>query len=219
MNDRSLLADFGDASQRLDRALKALQVGKGVLLVDDENRENEGDLIFSAQKMSIPDMALMIRHCSGIVCLCLTDEKARSLGLVPMVAHNTSRYGTAFTISIEAAEGVTTGVSAVDRIRTIQAAIAPHAAPSDLNHPGHIFPLIARSGGVLERPGHTEGSVDLVKMAGLPPQAVLCELTNDDGTMAKLPQICAFAKLRDLTVVSIQDIIERRTRVPCAFYV
>lgn len=196
--------------ERVEKAIKALLEGKGILLVDDENRENEGDLIFSAEKMTISEMALMIRECSGIVCLCLTPEKASSLGLKLMVENNTSHYGTNFTISIEAANGVTTGVSAADRITTIKSAIANNARPEDLVSPGHVFPLIAKSNGVFDRNGHTEGSVDLMKLAGLKPYAVLCELTNVDGSMAKMPEIESFSLVHNMPIVSIYDIIEYR---------
>lgn len=200
-------------SVRVNKALELLRQGKGILLVDDENRENEGDLIFSAQLMTSTDMALMIRECSGIVCLCITDERARQLALDPMVLDNTSRFQTAFTVSIEAREGVTTGVSAADRIQTIRTACAPHALPEHLARPGHVFPLRAQPDGVLKRAGHTEGSVDLMKLAGLEPYAVLCELTNEDGTMARLPQIAAFAVKHNLTVLSVDDIVQYRTFV------
>ncbi|GGJ80461.1 3,4-dihydroxy-2-butanone-4-phosphate synthase [Parabacteroides faecis] len=206
------IKDFGiDYKARVEKAISYLQAGKGILLVDDENRENEGDIIYSAEKMTVKDMALMIRECSGIVCLCLTPEKCDSLGLRQMVGENTSKNQTAFTISIEAREGVTTGVSAADRIQTIKTAIAPDAKPEDLSHPGHVFPLQAKENGVLERRGHTEGSVDLVKLAGLGDTAVLCELTNEDGTMARLPEIIRFATLHDMTVVSVDDICKYRT--------
>ncbi|KAF5041314.1 3,4-dihydroxy-2-butanone 4-phosphate synthase [anaerobic digester metagenome] len=151
---------------------------------------------------------MLIRECSGIVCLCLPDEKVRALDLPPMVGTNSSRYQTAFTVSIEAAEGVTTGVSAADRVRTVQAAIADDARPGDLNRPGHIFPLRARPGGVLEREGHTEATVDLMRLAGLKPYGVLCELTNEDGTMARMPQIREFGQRHDLPVVTIDDLKE-----------
>lgn len=206
------IKEFGiDYKARVEKAISYLQAGKGILLVDDENRENEGDIIYSAEKMTVKDMALMIRECSGIVCLCLTPEKCDSLGLRQMVGENTSKNQTAFTISIEAREGVTTGVSAADRIQTIKTAIAPDAKPEDLSHPGHVFPLQAKENGVLERRGHTEGSVDLVKLAGLGDTAVLCELTNEDGTMARLPEIIRFATLHDMTVVSVDDICKYRT--------
>lgn len=205
------IKDFGvDYKARVEKAISYLQAGKGILLVDDENRENEGDIIYSAEKITVKDMALMIRECSGIVCLCLTPEKCNSLGLHQMVEDNTSKNQTAFTISIEAKEGVTTGVSAADRIQTIKTAIAPNAQSEDLSHPGHVFPLRARENGVLERRGHTEGSVDLVKLAGLGDTAVLCELTNEDGTMARLPEIIRFAAHHDMTVVSVDDICRYR---------
>lgn len=211
MEKEQLLARFGNGRERVDRAMEALRAGKGILLVDDESRENEGDLIFAASRMSVEDMALMIRACSGIVCLCLTADKARSLGLSPMVEHNTSRYGTNFTVSIEAARGVTTGVSAYDRLKTIRTAVADDCKPTDLARPGHVFPLVARAGGVLERDGHTEGSVDLVTLAELPPYAVLCELTNADGTMARLPEVVSFAEAHGFPVVSVCDIREYRS--------
>ncbi len=205
----SPLSRFGLTSEeRVLRAVDSIRRGSGVLLVDDEDRENEGDLIFAADSMTVPQMAQMIRHCSGIVCLCLTEGKADELGLPLMVSNNTSRYGTAFTISIEAAEGVTTGVSASDRIATIRAAVAPGACPEDLSHPGHIFPLRARSGGVLTRPGHTEGTVDLARLAGRSPSGVLCELTNEDGSMARLPEVVAFAEAHGYPVVAIADLAD-----------
>lgn len=205
------LEQFGkNYEERVEKAVAAIKQGKGILLVDDADRENEGDIIFAAEKMTVQDMALMIRECSGIVCLCLTPEMAEALKLPLMVKDNTSKYGTAFTITIEARDGVTTGVSAADRITTIQAAIKDGAKPEDLSHPGHVFPLIAKAGGVLERGGHTEGSVDLARLAGCKPAGVLCELTNEDGTMAKMPEITAFAKKHGMTVVSIEDICEYR---------
>ncbi|WKL50148.1 3,4-dihydroxy-2-butanone-4-phosphate synthase [Flavobacterium pectinovorum] len=203
----SPLEKFGLTShERVENALKHLQNGKGILLTDDEDRENEGDLIFSAEHMNVSDMALMIRECSGIVCLCLTNEKADELDLPYMVKENTSSFQTPFTITIEAAKGVTTGVSAADRITTIKAACNENAKPADLSRPGHIFPLRAKKNGVLERKGHTEGSVDLMKLAGLKPQAILCELMNEDGSMAKLDKIISFADKHDLIVLSIEDI-------------
>ena len=211
MSQFNLLNLFADnPCERVELALQAMRDGKGVLVVDDENRENEGDIIFAAEKMTEAQMAMMIRYCSGIVCLCMPEEKMKQLELPQMVADNTSSYGTAFTITIEAAEGVTTGVSAHDRLTTIKAAINPDAKPSDLRHPGHVFPLTARTGGVLVRDGHTDASVDLARMAGLNPSGVLCELTNDDGSMARLPQVVAFGLQHGMTVVSILDIIEYR---------
>lgn len=203
--------DFGATyKERVEKAISILQSGKGILLVDDENRENEGDIIYAAEKMTVKDMALMIRECSGIVCLCLTPAKCEQLGLPQMVKQNTSKNQTAFTLSIEAREGVTTGVSAADRIQTIRTAISPNAKPEDLSHPGHVFPLMAKTNGVFERRGHTEGSIDLVKLAGLGDTAVLCELTNEDGTMARMPEIIDFAGKHDMTVVSVDDICRYR---------
>jgi 3,4-dihydroxy 2-butanone 4-phosphate synthase len=196
--------------ERIQRAIDDLKSGKGILVVDDENRENEGDLIYPGKTMTVADMALMIRECSGIVCLCLTPEKCDELGLYPMVTDNTSKNKTAFTISIEAKEGVTTGVSAADRIQTIRTAVAVQAKAGDLAHPGHVFPLKARKNGVLDRPGHTEGSIDIVRLAGMGDSAVLCELTNPDGSMAKLPEIVDFAEKHQLTVITIEDIIQFR---------
>ncbi|MDL2145157.1 3,4-dihydroxy-2-butanone-4-phosphate synthase [Flavobacterium tructae] len=208
------LEKFGLTSvERVENALRQLRNGKGILLTDDENRENEGDLIFSAQHINVQDMAMMIRECSGIVCLCLTNEKADQLELPYMVKENTSSFQTPFTITIEAKEGVTTGVSAADRITTIKTAVAQNAKPTDLAKPGHIFPLRAKNNGVLERNGHTEGSVDLMKLAGLKPEAVLCELMNEDGSMAKLDKIISFAVQHDLVVLSIEDIIYYRKYV------
>jgi 3,4-dihydroxy 2-butanone 4-phosphate synthase len=177
-----------------------------VLVTDSEDRENEGDLIFAAETLTPSQMAMLIRECSGIVCLCLPEEKVRALDLAPMVSTNSSRFQTAFTVSIEAATGVTTGVSAADRVRTVQAAIADDAGPADLHRPGHVFPLRARPGGVLEREGHTEATVDLMRLAGLKPYGVLCELTNEDGTMARMPRIQEFGRQHDLPVVTIDDL-------------
>ncbi|WP_288349648.1 3,4-dihydroxy-2-butanone-4-phosphate synthase [uncultured Thalassospira sp.] len=208
---QSGLSIFGDPHERMERALDDLREGKGVLVVDDEDRENEGDLIFSAENLTNEQMAILIRDCSGIVCLCLTDEKATALDLPPMVATNTSSMGTGFTVTIEAKVGVTTGVSAADRVTTVKTAIADDAKPSDLARPGHVFPLRARAGGVLERRGHTEGTVDLMRLAGLKPAGVLCEVTNPDGTMARLPELIEYARSHDLVVISIEDIVAYRT--------
>lgn len=211
MEDQNELSRFGkDFKERVENALDCLNKGKGVLVVDDESRENEGDLIFSAESMTVADMAVMIRTCSGIVCLCLTTERADLLELHPMVHVNTSKYHTPFTVTIEAKEGVTTGVSAADRIQTIRTAIADKAKPEHLSRPGHIFPLRANPDGVFGRRGHTEASIDLMVLAGLRPVAVLCELTNEDGTMARLPEISTFAQQQDTTVVSVEDIFQYR---------
>jgi 3,4-dihydroxy 2-butanone 4-phosphate synthase len=205
------IQQFGEtATDRIQNAIGKLREGKGVLLVDDENRENEGDIIYPTQNLTDQNMALMIRECSGIVCLCITQEKANTLNLKPMVENNTSQNQTAFTSSIEARVGVTTGVSAKDRVTTIKTAAANNAVADDLARPGHVFPLIAKNNGVLERRGHTEGSIDLIKLAGLGDSAVLCELTNEDGTMSRLPEIIDFAEKKDMMVLSIEDICEYR---------
>lgn len=209
----NLLAFGRNAEERVAKALKALQSGKGILLVDDEDRENEGDLVFSAEKMQISDMAQMIRYCSGVVCLCLTNEKADALQLPYMVEDNSSTFQTPFTISVDAKNGITTGLSAADRIAAVRAACSDNAQPADLVRPGHLYPLRANDDGVLGRKGHTEGSIDLMKLAGLKPEAVLCELMNDDGTMARLPEIVAFANTNGLTALSIDDIIRYRKTV------
>ncbi len=208
--NQSLLSEFGDPLTRVEAALAALRAGRGVLVADDEDRENEGDLIFAAQTMTNEQMAMMIRECSGIVCLCLTDERVRQLALPMMVEANSSHYQTAFTVTIEAAQGVTTGVSAADRITTIRAAIADGAKPSDLHRPGHVFPLRARTGGVLTRRGHTEATVDLMQLAGLKPFGVLCELTKEDGSMARLPDLVAFGRLHQMPVLTIEDLVQYR---------
>lgn len=204
------LNEFGTSVERVERAINSIKAGQGVLVLDDEDRENEGDIVWSAETITTPQMALTIRHGSGIVCLCMPKAYCDKLQLPMMVANNTSKNHTAFTISIEAAQGVTTGVSAADRVTTIKAAVADHAKPCDLNHPGHVFPLVAQEGGVLTRRGHTEASVDLVTLAGFKPAAVICEITNDDGSMARAPQIVEFAKKHNLPVVTIEDIVEYR---------
>ena len=210
--DQTLLSQFGSPAQRVEAALAALRAGLGVLVVDDEDRENEGDLIFAAESMTTAQMALMIRACSGIVCLCLTTERTRQLALPMMVETNSSQFQTAFTVTIEAAQGVTTGVSAQDRLTTIRAAIADQAQPQDLHRPGHVFPLRARDGGVLTRRGHTEATVDLMRLAGLKPYGVLCELTNEDGSMSRLPEVMAFAQQHRMPVLSIEDLVAYRLR-------
>lgn len=204
--NQSLLTPFGTSAERMEKALQSLRNGSGVLVVDDEDRENEGDLIFCADNLTNEHMAMLIRDCSGIVCLCLTDEKVKQLGLPMMVEKNESKYGTAFTISIEAAEGVTTGVSAADRVCTIKAASAPDATSASINSPGHVFPLRAKPGGVLERDGHTEAAVDLAMLSGVGDCGVLCELTNPDGTMSRLPEVVAYATENGMPVITIDDI-------------
>jgi 3,4-dihydroxy 2-butanone 4-phosphate synthase len=196
-----------DLEGRIAAALHAMRAGVPVILLDDFDRENEADLIVAAENLTNETMALMIRECSGIVCLCLTDEKVRALELPPMAPENGSRFGTPFTVSIEARHGVTTGVSAADRVATIKAAIAGNAQPDDVVRPGHVFPLRATPGGVLARAGHTEGSVDLARMAGLQPAAVLCELMNADGTMMRGEQIEQFAEERGFPILTIAEMI------------
>ncbi|MBM7071723.1 3,4-dihydroxy-2-butanone-4-phosphate synthase [Shewanella sp. 202IG2-18] len=198
------------AISRVNHALEALQQGCGVLLMDNEARENEADVIFSAQTLTTSQMAQLIRDCSGIVCLCLTGARINQLQIPMMVENNTSQYGTAFTISIEAAYGVTTGVSAVDRVSTVKAAINELAKPSDLARPGHVYPLRAHLQGVLGRGGHTEGTIDLMTLAGLKPAGVLCELMNPDGTMAKGKQVERYSQQHDMPMLWIDDIIAYR---------
>ena len=210
MNQNTLLSEFGTPEQRVELALQALRENRGVMVLDHEDRENEADMIFAAQSMTVEQMALTIRHGSGIVCLCITEQRRGQLALPMMVEHNSSAYGTGFTVTIEAAQGVTTGVSAADRLTTVRAAIADNAVPGDLNRPGHVFPLRAREGGVLTRGGHTEATIDLVRLAGYAPAGVLCELTNDDGTMARAPEAIVFAKQHNMPVVTIDDLVAWR---------
>lgn len=210
---QSLPSNFSaltDASQRMKDALNAMRMGRPVILMDDADRENEADLIVAAEKLTVSTMALLIRECSGIVCVCLTRNVAKRLKLPPMVTQNESRFSTAFTVSIEARHGVSTGVSAADRVTTIRAAVAGEATPDDLVRPGHVFPLCAHDDGVLGRRGHTEGAVDLARLAGLNPAAVLCELMNPDGTMAKGEDIRRFSLEHGFPVVTIGDLIHLR---------
>lgn len=208
--NQSLLTPFGTPLERVETALAALRDGNGVLVVDDEYRENEGDMIFAAESLTSQQMALLIREGSGIVCLCLTNETADALQLPAMVTDNSSQFGTPFTVTIEAKHGVTTGVSAADRVTTIKTAIADDAKPEDLARPGHVFPLRAQANGVFSRRGHTEATVDLMKLAGLKPAGVLCEVTNEDGTMARLPGIIEFGQRHNMPVLSIEDIVAYR---------
>jgi 3,4-dihydroxy 2-butanone 4-phosphate synthase len=198
----------------LRAAAQAMRAGRPVLLSDDGEREDEADLIVAAERLTVPVMAMLIRECSGIVCLCLQAEHAARLGLAPMAIVNRCRYGTAFTVSIEAREGVTSGVSAADRVRTVQAATRPGATAAGLVSPGHVFPLVAAAGGVLARRGHTEGSLELCALAGLERAAVLCELMNADGTMARGEQVSAFARLHGLPRLTIEDLVAWRRSAP-----
>lgn len=204
------LLDPRSIPPRIAAALDALREGRAVVLQDDDDRENEADLIVAADRLSVATMALFIRECSGIVCLCLSDEKIRALALPPMVAHNESRHGTAFTVSIEARHGVSTGVSAADRVTTIRAAIANDAKPEDIVRPGHVFPLRAQPGGVLARRGHTEGTVDLAVLAGLSPAGVLCELMNEDGTMTRGEDVERFAAKHGMPMLTIEELVAFR---------
>ncbi len=188
----------------MEKALASLKSGEGIIVVDDENRENEGDIIYPAETLTSTQMARLIRDCSGIVCVCITEDQREKLELEMMTRNNRSQFGTAFTVSVEAAEGVTTGVSASDRLTTVRAVMNG----AKLASPGHVFPLVARSGGVFERGGHTEATIDMMKLAGCKPCGVLCELTNPDGTMMKLPDITAYAAHNGFTVISIEDIKE-----------
>ena len=209
--NQSILSPFGNnAEERVLNSINAFKSGNGVLVLDDEDRENEGDLIFPAETITKEQMAQLIRYGSGIVCLCITDERCRQLDLPPMVEHNNSVNRTAFTVTIEAAKGVSTGVSAADRVTTIQTAIADNAVPADLHRPGHVFPLRATNDGVLTRRGHTEASVDLARLAGFKPAGVICEITNDDGTMARAPEIVAFARKSGYSVLTIEDLVAYR---------
>nr|WP_279161759.1 3,4-dihydroxy-2-butanone-4-phosphate synthase [Plesiomonas shigelloides] len=214
--NQSLLSAFGSPIERVEQGLAALRAGRGVLVLDDEDRENEGDLIFAAETITPEQMALTIRHGSGIVCLCITEARRRQLELPMMVEVNSSQNQTAFTVTIEAAHGVTTGVSAQDRVTTIRAAIADDARPSDIHRPGHVFPLRAQDGGVLARRGHTEATIDLMRLAGFKPYGVLCELTNDDGSMARMPEVIEFARQHQMPVLTIEDLVAYREAYPFA---
>lgn len=198
---------FGTPTERVEKAVDQLKAGGGILVVDDESRENEGDMIFIAETLTTEQMALMVREGTGIVCLTLTDEKLKELDLPQMVETNTSSMGTGFTVSIEAKEGVTTGVSAADRVTTIKAAIADGCKPDDLARPGHVFPLRGHPGGIEARDGHTEASIAFAELAGFKPAGVLCELCNEDGTMSRLPEIISFGIEHGMPVVTIEDLI------------
>jgi 3,4-dihydroxy 2-butanone 4-phosphate synthase/GTP cyclohydrolase II len=191
-------------------AIDDIRSGKMIILVDDEDRENEGDLCMAAQFVSSETINFMARYGRGLICLTLNEELANKLNLKPMVQENKARFGTAFTVSIEAREGVTTGISAADRATTIKAAVNPEAKPEDLVSPGHVFPIRARKGGVLVRTGQTEGSVDLCRLAGLTPAGVICEVMKDDGTMARMPDLEVFARQHNLKIVTIADLIDYR---------
>ncbi|HOP87134.1 MAG TPA: bifunctional 3,4-dihydroxy-2-butanone-4-phosphate synthase/GTP cyclohydrolase II [Acetomicrobium flavidum] len=193
-----------------EEAINMIKEGRMIIVVDDEDRENEGDLLMAASKVTRESINFMAKYGRGLVCVPLTEEKAKQLELEPMVLHSTDPHGTAFTISVDAKEGTTTGISAEDRAITARLLASPEAKPSDFRRPGHMFPLIARKGGVLKRAGHTEAAVDLARLAGLEPVGVICEIMNDDGTMARLPQLIEFAKKFDLKIMTIKDLIRYR---------
>ncbi|MFO7964897.1 MAG: bifunctional 3,4-dihydroxy-2-butanone-4-phosphate synthase/GTP cyclohydrolase II [Desulfobacterales bacterium] len=196
----------------IEEAIEDIKNGKMVILVDDEDRENEGDLTVAAEKITPEIINFMAKYGRGLICLSLTGDKCDQLDLPLMVDHNTSKFTTGFTVSIEARRGVTTGISAYDRATTIRTAIAPDAKPSDLDRPGHIFPLRARRGGVIVRSGQTEGSVDLARLAGLTPAGVICEVMDDDGSMARMPSLEEFSKTHGIGICTIADLIEYRMR-------
>ena len=196
----------------IEEAIADVRSGKFVVVVDDADRENEGDLTIAAQFVTPEAINFMATYGRGLICLCLTPERCDELDLRPMTEHNETPHGTAFTVSIEAREGVSTGISAHDRARTIQVAIDPGSTPSDLVQPGHVFPLRARPGGVLQRAGQTEGAVDLSRLAGLNPAGVVCEIMNEDGTMARVPDLAEFCAGHRLKMVTVADLIEYRRR-------
>ena len=194
----------------ITEVIEDLKQAKMVIVVDDESRENEGDLTIIAETITPDTINFMLSHARGIICLTITEEHAKQIGLKHMVSENTSSFQTPFTITIDAKEGITTGVSTKDRATTILKAISDDCIPSDLDRPGHVFPLMAKKGGVLARAGHTEGAVDLARLAGMHPSAVICELMNEDGTMSKLPELLKFAEKHDLKMCTIADIIKYR---------
>ncbi len=196
----------------IEEILADARAGKMFILVDDEDRENEGDLVIPAQFADAEAINFMAKYGRGLICLSLDKEQVKRLGLPPMAKHNTSRLSTAFTISIEAREGVTTGISAADRAKSVAVAIDPHSTAADIASPGHVFPLEAREGGVLVRAGHTEAAVDVARLAGLHPSGVICEIMNDDGTMARLPDLLKFGKEHGIKTATIADLIAYRRR-------
>jgi 3,4-dihydroxy 2-butanone 4-phosphate synthase/GTP cyclohydrolase II len=204
------MAELANAFVDVPEAITELQAGRMIVVVDDEDRENEGDLTLAAEFCTPEAINFMAKYGRGLICLTLTEERADALRLPPMTQANTSRFGTAFTESIEAREGVTTGISAADRSHTIQVAISPGTTPNDLARPGHVFPLRARKGGVLVRAGQTEASVDLARMAGLIPAGVICEIMNEDGTMARVPDLIEFCKLHGLKMLTVAELIRYR---------
>ena len=196
----------------IEDAVRDIKRGKFVILVDDEDRENEGDLVIAAEKVTPQAINFMARHARGLICLALTPERVEELHLPQQAVENTAVFGTAFTVSIDARKDITTGISAADRATTIHVAIDPKSKPTDLARPGHIFPLKSVRGGVLRRAGQTEGSVDLARLAGLQPAGVICEIMNEDGTMARVPELTKFAKAHKLKMVTVKALIEYRMR-------
>ncbi|MFQ6107961.1 MAG: bifunctional 3,4-dihydroxy-2-butanone-4-phosphate synthase/GTP cyclohydrolase II [Candidatus Aminicenantales bacterium] len=196
----------------VEKAIQTVKKGRMIIIVDDEDRENEGDLMVAAEKVTPEAINFMSKHGRGLICLPLTKERIKQLDLSLMVQDNTAPFQTAFTVSIDAKEGVTTGISAQDRARTVLTAINPKTKPTDLARPGHIFPLQARDGGVLERAGQTEAAVDIARFAGLTPAGVICEIMNEDGTMARLPQLDQFAQVHDIPILTIADLIKYRMK-------
>ncbi len=196
----------------IDQAIADIAAGKGVVVVDDEDRENEGDIVFAAEKVTHELVAFTMTHCRGLLCVPLEEDVLARLGLAQMVPENTERMQTAFTVSVDARVGVTTGISASDRALTIQALVDPETSSFDLVRPGHVFPLRAKPGGVLRRPGHTEAAVDLARLAGLTPAGVICEIVREDGHMMRAPELREFADGHGLTMISIADLIAYRRR-------
>ncbi len=196
----------------VEQALEAVRAGRMIVIVDDEDRENEGDLMVAAEKVTPEIINFMSRYGRGLICLPLTRQRLEELNLPLMVGENTSRFGTAFTVSIDAKKGVTTGISAFDRARTIKTAISPETKPTDLVRPGHVFPLQAKDGGVLARAGQTEAAVDLARLAGLMPAGVICEIMNDDGTMARMPELIKFSQTHGVPILTIADLISYRMK-------
>ncbi|HBR10581.1 bifunctional 3,4-dihydroxy-2-butanone-4-phosphate synthase/GTP cyclohydrolase II [Candidatus Bipolaricaulota bacterium] len=196
----------------IEQAIRQIKTGKMVILIDDAQRENEGDLVLAAEKVSPEAINFMAKYGRGLICVAITAERASALGLELMTRSNTAPYQTNFTVSIDAIAGTTTGISAFDRARTIEAMLDPQATPHDFARPGHIFPLIAQGGGILKRAGHTEAGVDLARLADLYPAAIICEILNEDGTMARLPELANFAQQHNLSLVTIADLIEYRKR-------
>ena len=196
----------------IEEAIEEIREGRMVVVVDDEDRENEGDLTIAAQFATPEAINFMATHARGLICLCLTEERADELALRPMTDHNETPLGTAFTVSVEAREGVTTGISAADRSRTVQVAIHPNSTPRDLVQPGHVFPLRAKPGGVLERIGQTEAAIDLARLAGLNPSGVICEIMNDDGTMARVDDLIPYCERHGLRMITVADLVEYRRR-------